>query len=34
VQINRIGMGYDLVPWVDFEEIQGVVCKKMTWDDR
>jgi hypothetical protein len=25
---NRIGMGYDLVPWVNFEEIKGVLCKK------
>ena len=34
VQTNRIGMEYDLVPRVDFEEIQGVLCKKMTRDDR
>jgi hypothetical protein len=34
VGTNRIGMGYDLGLWVDFEEIQGVLCKKMTRDDR
>jgi hypothetical protein len=34
VRINRIGMGYDLVPRVDFEKIQGVLCKKMMQDDR
>jgi hypothetical protein len=34
VQTNRIGMGYDLGPHVDFEEIQEVLCKKMTRDDR
>jgi hypothetical protein len=33
VRTNRIGMGYDLVPRVDFEEIQ-VLCKKMMQDDR
>jgi hypothetical protein len=34
VRTNKIGMGYDLRPWVDFEEIQGVFCKKMMLDDR
>jgi hypothetical protein len=34
VRTNRIGIGYDMVPHVDFEEIQGVLHKKMTWDDR
>jgi hypothetical protein len=34
VRTNRIEMRYDLVPWVDFEEIQGVLYKKMTRDDR
>jgi hypothetical protein len=33
MRTNRIGMGYDLVPQVDFKEIQGVLCKKMTRDD-
>jgi hypothetical protein len=28
VQPNRIWTGYDLVPQVDFEEIQVVFCKK------
>jgi hypothetical protein len=34
VQTNRINMRYDLVPRVDFEEIQVVLCKKMTQSDR
>jgi hypothetical protein len=34
VRTNRIGMGYDLVLQVDFEEIQRVLCKKMTQNDR
>jgi hypothetical protein len=34
VRINKIGMRYDLRPRVDFEEIQGVLHKKMTRDDR
>ena len=33
VRTNRIEMEYDLVLRVDFEEIQGVLCKKMTRDD-
>jgi hypothetical protein len=32
VQTNRIGWGMGLQ--VDFEEIQWVLCKKMTRDDR
>jgi hypothetical protein len=34
VRTNRIEMRYDLVPRVDFEEIQEVLCKNMTRDDR
>jgi hypothetical protein len=34
VRTNRIGMGYDLRPQVDFEEIQGVIYKEMKRDDR
>jgi hypothetical protein len=34
VRTNRTGMGYDLVLRVDFKEIQGILCKKMTRDDR
>jgi hypothetical protein len=34
VRINKIGMRYDLRPRVDFVEIQGVLRKKMTRDDR
>jgi hypothetical protein len=33
VRTNRIGMGYDLRPRVDFKGIQGVLCKKMTHND-